>query len=76
MADEQVESGGSRLNARVIGLIIVVGIFVWFALVNRNEVKVSFIVTHTKVRLVYALIVAAVLGALADRFATFRRNRR
>jgi len=76
VADDQLDSEGSRLNARVIGLIIVVGLFVWFALVNRNEVKVSFIVTYTKVRLVYALIVAAVLGALADRFATFRRNRR
>ena len=59
-----------------MGLGVVLAVLVWFALSNRNEVKVDFLVVDTKVRLVYALAFSAALGALADRFATFRNRRR
>jgi uncharacterized integral membrane protein len=63
-------------RARLIGLLVVVIVLVWFALSNRKEVKVDFIVVDAKVRLVYALAFAAALGALADRFTVFRNRRR
>ena len=72
--DELRREPGGR--ARWIGLAVVLGVLVWFALGNRNEVKVNFLVVDTKVRLVYALAFAAALGALADRIATFRNRRR
>ena len=76
MADDQHPSEGPRVSFRLIGLVVVLVVLVWFAIVNRDRVKVSFLVVDTHVRLVYALVVAAALGALADRLATFRRNRR
>lgn len=76
MADDDEGRGETRGRARLIGLAVVLGVLVWFALSNRNEVKVDFLVVDTKVRLVYALAFAAALGALADRFATFRNRRR
>ena len=76
MADEDEVHGDRRGRARLIGLVVVLVVLVWFALSNRNEVKVDFLVVDTKVRLVYALAFAAALGALADRFATLRNRRR
>jgi uncharacterized integral membrane protein len=77
VADDDGEVRGEfRGRARLIGLVVVVGVLLWFALSNRHEVKVDFLVVDTEVRLVYALAFAAALGALADRFATFRGRRR
>ena len=74
--DDEVRGGEFRNRARLIGLAVVLIVLVWFALSNRNEVKVDFLVVDTEVRLVYALAFAAALGALADRFATLRNRRR
>jgi uncharacterized integral membrane protein len=76
VADDDEVPGDIRGRARLIGLVVVLGVLLWFALSNGDEVKVDFLVVETKVRLVYALAVAAVLGALADRIATFRNRRR
>jgi uncharacterized integral membrane protein len=76
VADDDEVRGDRRGRARLIGLVVVLAVLVWFALSNRNEVKVDFLVVDTKVRLVYALAFAAALGALADRFATLRNRRR
>ena len=74
--DDELRSGDLRGRARWIGLAVVLGVLLWFALSNRREVKVDFLVVDAKVRLVYALAVSAALGALADRIATFRNRRR
>lgn len=76
MADDDEVGGELRGRVRLIGLVVVLGVLLWFALSNRHEVKVDFLVVDTKVRLVYALAFAAALGALADRFASFRNRRR
>ncbi len=67
---------GGRPTARLIAFVVLLIVLVWFGVANRGEVKVSFIVVHSKVRLIYALAVAAVLGALIDRLATLVRRRR
>ena len=67
---------GGRPTARLIGFVVILAVLVWFAVGNRDEVRVSFLVVHSTVRLIYALIVAALLGALADRLAILIRRRR
>jgi uncharacterized integral membrane protein len=74
--DEELRRGDVRGRARLVALVVVLAVLVWFALSNRREVKVDFLVVDTKVRLVYALAFSAALGALADRFATIRSRKR
>jgi uncharacterized integral membrane protein len=76
MANDDELEADYRGRVRLIGLVIVVGVLLWFALANLNTVKVSFLVGHSKVRLIYALAFAAVLGALADRLTVIRNRRR
>jgi hypothetical protein len=76
VADDDEVRGDFRGRARLIGLVVVLGVLVWFALSNSREVKVDFLVVESKVRLVYALAFAAALGALADRLVVFRNRRR
>ena len=76
MADDNELHEGVSARARLIAFVIVIGVLLWFALGNLERVKVTFLVAHTRVRLVYALAFAAALGALADRFAVLRRRRR
>jgi uncharacterized integral membrane protein len=67
---------GGRPLARLIAFVVIIVVLAWFALGNRQLVKVSFLVVHAKVRLIYALVAAAALGAIADRLATLIRRRR
>ncbi|MDQ1533760.1 MAG: hypothetical protein QOF28_1521 [Actinomycetota bacterium] len=84
MADDDNDdqrSGGLRSGefgsrVRLVGLTLVLVVLLLFALSNRNDVKVDFLVVDAKVRLVYALAFSAALGALADRIATFRNRHR
>lgn len=76
MADDDELQADYRGRARLVGLVIVVGVLLWFALANLNTVKVSFLVGRRSVRLIYALAFAAVLGALADRLTVIRNRRR
>jgi uncharacterized integral membrane protein len=68
--------GDRNPTVRLVAFVVIVGVLAWFALGNVERVKVSFLVVHTKVRLIYALAFAAVLGALADRLAVLIRRRR
>jgi uncharacterized integral membrane protein len=76
MANDDELQADYRGRARLIGLVIVVGVLLWFALANLDTVKVSFLVGHSEVRLIYALAFAAFLGALADRLTVIRNRRR
>jgi uncharacterized integral membrane protein len=67
---------GGRPTARLIAFVVLLIVLIWFGVANRTDVRVSFIVVHSKVRLIYALAVAAILGALVDRLATLVRRRR
>jgi uncharacterized integral membrane protein len=76
VADDDAVRGDFRGRARLLGLVVVLGVLVWFALGNSKEVRVNFLVVKSDVRLVYALVFAAALGALADRLVVFRNRRR
>jgi uncharacterized integral membrane protein len=74
-ADNELQREGPPV-ARLIAFAVILGVLVWFALGNVDRVRVNFLVVHTRVRLIYALVFAALLGALADRLATIVRRRR
>jgi uncharacterized integral membrane protein len=62
--------------ARLVGLAIVVALLIAFIVENSGEVTVHFVFFTAHVSLIWALILAAVLGALADRLVPMYRRRR
>jgi uncharacterized integral membrane protein len=62
---------------RLIGLAIVAGLLIAFIVENSGTVTVHFVFFTAHVSLIWALIVAAVLGALLDRLVpAYRRRKR
>lgn len=57
----------------IVGAVIVI-LLVWFAVANRNRVRIDFILFDRHTRVIYAIIVSAVLGAVADRLILRRRR--
>jgi uncharacterized integral membrane protein len=62
----------ARIVVAGIGLALLVG----FVLDNSETVKVGFVFFSTRISLIWALIIAAVLGAAADRLVILLRARR
>ena len=63
--------------ARLIGLAIVAGLLIAFIVENSGTVTVHFVFFTAHVSLIWALILAAVLGALLDRLVpAYRRRKR
>jgi len=58
----------------VLAVVVVVGL-VAFVLDNRDEVSVGFVFWESKTRLIWVLVVTAVLGAVADRLVRRLRAR-
>lgn len=63
-----------REIARVASLILIIVILVAFVLDNSHSVRVGFVVTEREPRLIWVLIVTALLGAAADRLIRWRRH--
>jgi len=74
--DRGDEVGRRGISPKAVGALLVLAVLVWFALANRTRVEVDFLVRTYKVRLVYALAVAALLGALVGWLAGRSRARR
>ena len=76
--------GGSsparKRNPRDVARLVVSGLalvlLVAFVIDNSNAVKVGFVFFSAHVSLIWVLLIAAVLGALVDRFAIFLSQRR
>lgn len=70
-ADRQDRDRVTRLLvAAVIVLVVVL-----FALFNRERVSVDWIIFERRSRLIYVIIVSALLGALADRMLQRRHHK-
>ncbi len=61
--------------ARVVAALIIVAVLVAFVVKNSETVNVSFVFFSASVRLIWVLLVTALLGALADRLLQWRRRR-
>jgi uncharacterized integral membrane protein len=63
-----------REIARITGLIVIVVILVAFVLDNSHSVRVGFVFADREPRLIWVLIITALLGAAADRLIRWRRH--
>jgi len=70
------DSGGGLPSLRVLLAVLLVAGVVWFALDNRQRVTIDWWVTEHESRLIYVIIVSALLGAVSDRLlGRWRRGR-
>jgi uncharacterized integral membrane protein len=68
---------GRRLaTVRTVLIVVVLGLFVWFAVENSGRVKVDWWVVTTKTRLIFVILVSFAFGVVADRLFQMRRRRR
>ena len=66
----------SRENQmRLIGALVVAAVLIIFAVQNRNDVRVSFLFFHWDARVIYLIIVSALLGMLLAYLLGRRRRR-
>ena len=75
MADDQIPHGsdGSEI-ARIVAALILLGLLVAFVIDNTRYVTVGFVFTDHRTRLIYVLIVTALVGVLLDRLWQRRRR--
>lgn len=73
MSQNAPEKDGAPV--RLIVNLVLVGLLVWWILVNREDVTVSFIVLTTQMSLWLALSIAAAVGALIGFLAGRRKYR-
>lgn len=81
MADEpRRRSGrpaGRENQTRLIVALVIAAVILIFAFQNTNRVRVSFLFLHWDARVIYLIIVSALLGALAAYLlGRLRRSRR
>jgi uncharacterized integral membrane protein len=75
MADDESPKPERREQARLIGAIAVVVVIAALAFDNRHEVRIGYIVGDADVRLIWLLLVTAILGAVAGRLFRWRRRK-
>ncbi|HEX4244084.1 MAG TPA: LapA family protein [Acidimicrobiales bacterium] len=60
---------------RIVAALVIVIVLVAFVVKNSEKVTVSFVFFSANVRLIWVLVVTAILGALADRLLLWRRRK-
>jgi uncharacterized integral membrane protein len=60
---------------RLVVVLVVVGLVLWFAFANRDTVEVNFLVGKRDSRLIYVILGSAVLGAIAGALVRRIRHR-
>jgi uncharacterized integral membrane protein len=61
---DRTEQGGQGFTAKQWAAAIALGLLLLFVLLNTQKVEVDFLVTTATVPLVFALLIAGLLGAL------------
>ena len=64
------------LRPRVVIGAVVLALVIWFAVANSQRVTVDWFLVETRSPLFLVVLLAAVLGALADRLIRWRRQRK
>ncbi len=65
----------SKDTTRVVIAAVAVTAVIWFAFANRQRVNISWWFFDRQSRLIYVIVVSAVLGALADRLLLSRKKK-
>jgi hypothetical protein len=73
--DQQGPAPDRKDRARLVGAVVVVAIIGALALDNRHEVPIGYVVGDADVRMIWLLLVTAILGAVAARLVRWRRKR-
>ena len=73
-SSEKRSPGQPHLGRYVLAAVVAVYVIL-FALFNRDRVEVDWVLFDRNSRLIYVIIISAVLGALGDRLLQ-RRSRR
>jgi uncharacterized integral membrane protein len=76
MTDDDKTTEERGIPWRLIGIVVAVVLLLWFGLGNRQYVHVHFWLATRRVRLSFALLVAALLGAAIGFFGARSRYRR
>jgi uncharacterized membrane protein YciS (DUF1049 family) len=64
-----------RDQARLIGVVVLVGVIAALAFDNRRTVRIGYVIGDAHVRLIYLLLITAALGAAVGWLARSRRRR-
>jgi hypothetical protein len=75
MTEEPKQSQEREIPWRLIAFVVALVLLVWFGLANHQYVHVHFWLTTRRVRLSYALFVAALLGVAVGWFGARSRYR-
>ena len=75
MADQRPAGRSNREITRVGAGLVLLALLVVFVVKNTNEVKVSFVFFDHRTRMIYVLIVTALVGVVLDRLWQRRRHR-
>jgi uncharacterized integral membrane protein len=65
----------TRDNVRIVLAVVIVGLLIAFVIANSEKVSINFLIFNSSVRLIWVLVVTALLGGAADRLLVIRRNR-
>jgi uncharacterized integral membrane protein len=79
MGDEpqrRSQPAGRENRTRLIVALVIAAVILVFAFQNTNQVRVSFLFFHWDARVIYLIIVSALLGALAAYLMGRRRRSR
>jgi uncharacterized integral membrane protein len=66
MAEEPARRD-SRDTGRIVAAVVIAALLIAFVVDNTRQVKVGFVFADKNTRLIYVLIVTALIGALLDR---------
>jgi uncharacterized integral membrane protein len=61
---------------RLIVILVVVALVLWFAFANSQRVTVDFIVAERRSRLIFVILGSAVLGAITGALVLHHRRQR
>jgi uncharacterized integral membrane protein len=76
VADQERERRGEGTNWRRWALLVALVLLIVFVIQNSQEVSVDFLFTTTETPLIFALLIAGVLGALIGWLAPRVRRHR
>jgi uncharacterized integral membrane protein len=74
MADHRPAGRSNREVTRAGAGLVLLALLIVFVLKNTNEVKVSFVFFDHRTRMIYVLIVTALVGVVLDRLWQRRRH--
>jgi uncharacterized integral membrane protein len=75
VADKPRTPEDRRELARIVGLVLAVGVLLALLLDNRQSVRIGYLIGDVRAPLIVVLVVTAVLGGLVARLLEWRTGR-